>query len=209
MKKPVLFISFLFLLQLSYSQVRFGLRGGLSNSNEDGQMIQVFTPADSLQLGITDAKYGIHLGIYAQFKGKHFFVQPEVLFNSSSVEYQLSDFRSSDVVNELLSETYQQLDIPVMMGLRAGPFRIGAGPVGHLFLNSNSDLEDLDNFEPLFKRMKYGMQAGLGLDIGKVALDVKWEGNFYKFGDHIQFSGESFKFDKQSTRLIASLGIAF
>ena len=71
MKKPVLFISFLFLLQLSYSQVRFGLRGGLSNSNEDGQMIQVFTPADSLQLGITDAKYGIHLGIYAQFRGKH------------------------------------------------------------------------------------------------------------------------------------------
>lgn len=192
-----------------HAQVRFGLRGGMSHMPAQGETFQVFTPVDSLQIGIADAKYGIHLGIYAQFKGKHFFVQPEVLFNSSSVDYQLSDFSNGEILTDLVNETYQQIDFPLLLGYRAGPFRIGAGPVGHLFLNSGSDLEDFPSYEPVFRKMRYGVQAGAGLDIGKVALDIKWEGNFHKIGDHFQFSGQSFHFDKASTRLIASLGIAF
>lgn len=96
-----------------------------------------------------------------------------------------------------------------MMGLKYGPLRLQGGPVGHLFLNSKSDLFDLEGYDQRFDEMTYGWQAGIGLDIGKVILDFKYEGNFNNFGDHIVFGNNSYQFDDSPGRFIASLGIAF
>ena len=108
-----------------------------------------------------------------------------------------------------IEKANQNLDIPVMLGLKLGAFRIQGGPVAHMFLNSKSELDDIEGFDLNFDEWTYGYQAGLGLDLGKLMIDVKYEGNFNKLGDQISFDGRDYNFDDRPGKLVASLGITF
>ena len=166
---------------------------------------------DIKQLGISinDANYGVHLGFFAQAQLGKFFIQPEVLFNSNSVEYQLTDFSEAGTYHALKKESFQNMDLPIMVGAKFGPLRLGAGPVGHVFINSKSELFDIKGYSQKFESMKWGYQAGVGLDIWKFIIDVKYEGSFDDFGDHMVFDGKRYSFDATPGRFVASLGIAF
>ena len=85
--------------------------------------------------------------------------------------------------------------------------RLMGGAVGHYFLSSSSELTEFEDYEQKFDNLTYGWQAGIGVDVLNIMLDVRYEGNFSKFGDHIVFSGESFAFDHAPARLLASLAI--
>ncbi|HND75364.1 MAG TPA: hypothetical protein PKW10_13030, partial [Saprospiraceae bacterium] len=126
-----------------------------------------------------------------------------------NVNYKLTGIFSGTIDTILAKETLQDLDIPIMLGFKSGILRLNAGPVGHLYLDSSSDLFKVSGYSEQFDKIKWGWQAGLGLDIWKFTIDLRYEGNFSKFGDHIRFGGKSYSFSDRPQRLIASLGLAF
>lgn len=215
MKKLLLLFSALFILQFAQAQrknFRAGLRFGLTTSDLQGEGLMIRNAADlkDLQLDISNANYGIQLGLFAQARiGKRFFIQPEVLFNSSSVDYLLTDFKSGNAVQEIFRETYNNIDIPVMTGLKFGPLRLQAGPVGHVFVNSKSELLAVDGYEQKFSQMTWGYQAGVGLDLWKFVIDIKHQGSFNYAGDHISFFGRDYAFDSRAGQTVFSLGYTF
>lgn len=166
---------------------------------------------DINQLGISvnAADYGVHLGFFAQARLGKFFIQPEVLFNSNSVEYKLNDFTDASTISTIKKESFQNLDLPVMIGAKFGPLRLQAGPVGHVFIDSKSQLFDIEGYAQNFENMTWGYQAGIGLDLWKIILDLKYEGSFNDFGDHMVFDGKSYSFNDSPGRFVASVGIAF
>ena len=85
--------------------------------------------------------------------------------------------------------------------------RLMAGPVAHYFLKSTSELFQFENYQQKFADLKYGWQGGIGVDLLNVMVDVRYEGNFSKFGDHITFSGQQYNFASSPARLIASLAV--
>ncbi|MDX1476752.1 MAG: porin family protein [Saprospiraceae bacterium] len=195
----------------AWGQVRVGIKGGLSSVDIEPSSLIILDAGDAekFKLDVRDAKYGLHLGFFIQAQLGGFFIQPELVFNSNSVDYAIEDLQNIGVT-KIRDENYQYLDIPIIVGAKFGPVRIGAGPVGHLFLDSTSDLfDDYDGYDPNFDELTFGWQAGIGLDIWKLHLDARYEGNLSDFGDHIVFNGRSYAFDKSPTRLIASVGISF
>ncbi len=196
----------------STAQVKFGIKGGVSAIDIEPSQLAI-TNTDALNefgLSIAEADLGVHFGIFTQFRMGKFFIQPEVLFNSNKVNYQIEDISNNNIATELFSESYQYLDIPVMLGFKFGPLRLNGGPVGHVFINSSSELLDVEGYEQKFNDLTLGYQAGLGLDIGKrLMLDFRYEGNFNNFGDHITFFGQDFQFDDTPGRLIGSIGFKF
>ena len=52
-------------------------------------------------------------------------------------------------------------------------------------------------------------QLGLGFDFGLLTFDLRHEGNFTKYGDHINFFNRKFNFDKAENRLIGTIGLLF
>ena len=212
MKKSILFMLICFLgFQNLQAQFKMGVRGGLSSYDiQPGQLIVTNNDdVKALGLSLDEADYGIHLGLFMQAKMGRFFIQPEILFNSNTVNYKVEDFTADNTVEIIKSESFQNLDIPLMMGVKYGPLRLGAGPVAHVHLNSSSELFDLDGYDQKFDEMTWGYQAGIGLDLWKLIIDVKYEGNFEKFGDHITFYDQDFNFDKAPGRVVASVGLAF
>jgi Outer membrane protein beta-barrel domain len=211
MKKLMLLAFCILSLQLANAQFKIGVRGGLSTMDISANELIVTNKDDiqQLKIAVADANYGVHFGFFIQAQMGKFFIQPEVLFNSSSVEYRLDDFTDVQVFSTLKKETFQNLDLPIMVGAKFGPLRLQGGPVGHVFINSTSELFDIDGYSQKFETMTWGYQAGIGLDIWKFLFDIKYEGNFKKFGDHMVFSDKAYSFDDSPGRFIASVGFAF
>ena len=63
------------------------------------------------------------------------------------------------------------------------------------------------NYAQKFDDITFGWQAGIGLDLLNIMLDIRYEGNFYTFGDHIVFGDQSYAFDNSPARLLGSLAI--
>ncbi len=211
MKNSLIILFSILFVTAASAQVKFGVRGGLSSTDlKPGSFVVTNqAAAEEFTLSTKEANYGYHLGVFLQAGGEKFFIQPEVLFNSSSVDYTLTGDGAGELMNSIFSETYRNVDIPIMLGFKLGPLRLQGGPVGHLHLDSSSDLTDFQGYEENFKTMTYGYQTGIGLDFWKFVIDLKYEGNFSNFGDHFTFFGNQFSFDQRPGRVVASVGIAF
>ena len=211
--KRILFSLAVFLIGLTTLKAQFaaGVKLGMSSTDIEASDLNIFDQngIQELSMSIENANYGFLIGGFMRIPIKKFFIQPEVLFNSNSVDYRVTDFRQQGFVDTILREKYQYLDVPLMLGFKFGPLRLNGGPVSHIFLGSNTQLNSIQDYGQMFKNAEYGWQAGLGLDIWKIAVDLRYEGNFNKFGDHITIGGEQFSFDDSPARFVATIGYTF
>lgn len=202
-----LFFASLFLLVANIAQAQFfslGLKGGLNTQvNQPGDII-IGDGDTTFNFGVDGRKFGTQFGAYMRF-GKRIFFQPELLFNSNKTDYKIGESSVGEVIK---NEKYQYLDFPLLLGAKLGPVRFQAGPVGHYFLNSKSELTDFDGYEARFKQMTWGWQGGLNVGFRRVSLDLRYEGNFTKQGDHITFFGDRYNFSDSPARLIVGLNFA-
>lgn len=211
MKKILIIISLVMATSAIFAQTKFGIRGGLSSTdvNPKSLLITNDQATDDFMLELKEANYGYHIGIFFQAGGDRFFIQPEVLFNSSSAEYTLTEGGAGELTSNIFKETYHDIDIPIMMGMRLGFLRLQGGPIGHFHINDSSDLTNVEGYKAAYDTFTLGYQAGVGIDVWKLVLDFKYEGNFSKFGDHMTFFGEQYNFDTRPGKLVASVGFAF
>lgn len=210
MKKVILSLLLCSSFYIAQAQFNLGIKVGASTTNLATSDLNLLSQngSETLRLALDDASYGIHAGVVLRAQFNKFIFQPEILFNSNSV-----DFRTTDLVNpsasELKTEKYQYLDVPVLFGGKFGPIRLLSGPVGHYFINSSSELTDFENYDQKFDEFTFGWIGGIGLDIWNLMIDFRYEGNFTKFGNHIVFAGEEYEFDDAPARFLFSLGILF
>lgn len=205
----ILFVLFTF---TSQAQIQFGVKGGLSSTDIDAGEIEILRPGagDRLQLALDNAKYGIHAGVMIRLPlGETFLLQPEVVFNSNTVEYRVEDLSPGGAETMILEEKFQYVDIPLLLGVKFGPVRLMAGPEGRLFVNSASDLFQFADYAQRFDDLEISLLGGVGLDLWNITLDLRYEGNFDNFGDHLTFGDQQFAFSEAENRWIFSLGVFF
>lgn len=211
MKFSILFILSFCISFSVQAQLKIGVKGGISTYDLGSDELLVVDQAglDSFRLGIEKANFGFHAGIILRgMMGKAFFLQAEVLFNSNKVDYSWENLDDM-APKTILSENYNNLDIPLLLGLKAGPLCFNAGPVAHIYLNSTSDLKSIKQFEERFKKATFGWQGGVGINIWKILLEVRYEGNFNKSGEHFRFFGDQYTFSNNPSRILFSAGLLF
>lgn len=188
----------------AFSQIKFGIRGGINSSN---MKIKDFT-GDDYKLEYNTGQFGYHFGVMGQVKILSAFIQPELLFTVAKYDVKLTNTATSE--SEAGTQKFNKLDVPVMAGVKLGVFKLQAGPVATVMINSKSDvLDDHDDFKQKFKTATIGYQAGIGLELSSLLLDLKYEGNLSKFGDGINVGNNSFEFDQRMSQIILSLGFLF
>jgi hypothetical protein len=202
MKKLVL-VLLVFLGSLSaYAQKNgFGLKGGLSST-------QVNFEGD--QLVPSDAQLGYHLGVFARFGGIGFFVQPEVLFTQTSGKFKLElpPASSTSPANYGTSPAnyeakFNRLDVPVMAGFRLLKIiRVMAGPIASFNIDSSlkeagTTVQNID-----FKKATLGYQTGVGVDLGNLTFEGKYEGGLSRFTENVG----SYTADNRLNQWVLSVG---
>jgi hypothetical protein len=212
MKLYLLLYLFMGLAFFSDAQVRPGIKFGVSTPDISPKdfIVTDNNGENYYHLFVVHPRYGIHAGAFVQIQLGGFFIQPEVLYNSSTMDYRIDSLFTPDVISDdLIRDSYRNIDFPLMMGLKTGPVRLGGGPVAHIYIPANSAFGSFGPFEPFFDDLTWGWQAGIGFDFWKLHIDARYEGNFSNLGDYISFFGKRFDFDTKNNRFIASFGFSF
>lgn len=193
----------------SAQNLKFGPRFGVGASGIEAQdlVIRNENDVEALRLQLQNASPEVQMGVFGRVSLLGLYVQPEVLLATSSARYLYEDAISGGT--ELLKEQYYRLEVPVMFGLKLGPLRAQGGPVFHTPLANASELTTISGLSRSYRESSTGIQAGLGLDLGKkVVFDVKYEANLSGVRDEITIFGQSHAVSTQGSRVIASLGIS-
>ena len=164
---------------------------------------------------VDNASWGFHGGIFARIKIFNLFIQPEVVFASNSFEYTVQQpapvWSSSTHLQEIKSQKFNRLSVPILVGMKFGPLRINAGPAANIQIGSPKALIDDPKFKDMYKGAVWGYQAGVGLDIlKKLTLDARYAGRLGKrFGDSVTIGSQNFKLDHSQKTFLLSVGLMF
>jgi hypothetical protein len=199
MKKIPILIAIICLSTTGYAQFTFGPKVGISSSN-----IKV-DANDGVKSG--DSKVGFHIGAFARF-GEALYLQPELTFTSAGGEIDISD-DGGQTYDQITNLKYNKLDLPVLVGFKFGNFfRINAGPMFSLILNQDArDVNNtIDDVENNYNKAVIAYQAGIGVDLGNLLFDLRYEGNLSKLGESIEIANQSFPTDMKNNQILLSVG---
>jgi hypothetical protein len=183
----------------------FGFNTGL-RTNE--LIISNSDDLDALKLSFQNAQPEAQLGLFARLGLGPVFIQPELLFTTTAVDYTIEDLFTGE--DGIFRERVYHLALPVMAGLKFGFFRVQAGPVYRIHLASSSELTQIEGLQRKFGQSTLGLQAGIGFDLGdKVALDIRYEAPLRRDDDEVSFLGRSHELSAYHGQIVTSLGISF
>ena len=179
----------------------FGIKGGL-NYGSTGPLS-----------GITDRpingdnKVGYHLGLLGHLEFAGIFIQPELVYTRLTTEYGVRSIGGSSA-----DYAFSKLDIPLLVGLEIlGPLNVKAGPSFQVVLNNDLDDGNIEDPENTFT---VGYQLGVGVTLGKLGLDLRYEGAIQDNDANSivtasDVSAEGFTIDSRPSQWILSLSYAF
>lgn len=171
MKKLMVLITAIFITQASFAQSNFdfGIKAGLN-------LNKIHTDMGNLSNNYKeslDTKTGFSAGVFARI-GNAVYLQPEVLYTERSGNIQATN-------GDIFKIKYKSIDVPLLVGIKLVNFlRINAGPVANIKIHEKNDF--LDNLasateKEAIKNATFGYQAGAGISLGKIDIDVRKEGS--------------------------------
>jgi hypothetical protein len=207
--KKLLVLLFAMLIALpAISQIKFGLKVGASTTSismGDAKLVTSSGGAKYLLDKAEGANYGFHAGAFLRVNISKLYIQPELLFATRSNAYTFKNV-GTVVDSATVKQTFNKLDIPIMIGVKLGPVRINGGPVGSVRIGSPKELIDDSNVKQLYASMTFGYQAGLGLDLfKKLTIDLRYEGSLSKYQNKLQ----GITLDDRPNAFLLSLGYMF
>jgi hypothetical protein len=213
-----IYLIFILVLAISssiHAQLKFGAKAGVTSTSINAdQTIENISGEnyDALEIQGKEATInGFQAGFFGRVSLASLYIQPEVLFSTSTTEVQIKEIDQGTVVDEVTEEQqFNKIDVPLMAGWKFGPARIQFGPVASIVLSNESAIEAATNYEEEFNKATWGYQVGAGLDLfSTLTLDIKYEGSLSKFGDGIVVGNTKREFDSRPNQFIFSLGIFF
>ncbi|MBA4747060.1 MAG: PorT family protein [Muricauda sp.] len=165
MKKTLLVAVFALIgaAAMAQSGSGFGIKAGLSY-NKNGDLVNTVTDA----VDDPEGKAGYHFGFWGKLDFPKIYLRPELVYSKTKSSYDINgDSQDYDV---------SKLDMPVLLGYKLiGPLHIFAGPAFQYTLNN--DFDDIE-IEDVKNDFTVGLNAGVGVNLGNIGLDVRYERGF-------------------------------
>ena len=207
MKKFFIVIFTLLLAAPLFSQVKFGIKAGVSTDFPYSSQELIGDGVDLVLEDLENAQWGFQGGAFLRAAFGGFYVQPELLIATATNTLTLEGTVDGQPFNEVLDQKFTKLNIPVMLGFKLAFLRIHAGPAASILF---SDPEELTDVKATYNKATFGYQAGVGFDLfERLTFDIRYEGNLSKFGEEVVIQGETFTFDDRSSSLIMHVGFMF
>jgi hypothetical protein len=146
-------------------------------------------------------------GVWMRF-GRTVFIQPEVLVSTKGGSFKIIQTNEDQPIEKTVNIKYSNIDVPLLIGLKGGPFRILAGPIASFRIGDNQRLRDAfkyytSDLNSAMSQATFGYQLGAGLDLGNFSLDVRKEGSFTNLAS-FQVNGQSIGGDASLKQKVTS-----
>ncbi len=177
----------------------FGIKAGL-NYNKNGDLIgSVGDSGQDITEG-AEGKAGYHVGFWGKLDFPKIYLRPELVYTKTKSSYDV-DGNSQDY-------DVSKLDLPVLLGFKiVGPLHLFAGPAFQYTLKNDLESVEIEDVENDFT---VGLNAGVGVNLGKVGLDVRYERGFSE--NEANFIGNNItdvsgRVDSRPSQVIFSLSL--
>ena len=185
MKKTLIFSFILLATSMVASaqlpKFNIGIKGGVNYSKLRSQ-------AD---LTADNSILGYQAGIFTRFSIAGMYLQPEVYLGTKG-----SDFKLRTANNTVVTQgdvKFTTLDLPILLGTKLGTSKLNlrfmVGPVISFkidekttFAQGYQEVKDYNNY----KNQAIAIQAGGGIDLGNVTVDLRYENGLTKMNDYGQ-----------------------
>ena len=167
--------------------------------------INVSTLSKAPNLGDANSTTGFVFGGFVRTSAAGFFIQPEVLFT------QRRGVFTDDSTKLTVTNTLTYLDVPVLFGYKLAVFRFSAGPNFQFLMSANQDAPDIlkdPNFsKDNFNAASVGFQVGVGVNLGKINLDARYDGSIGDLGKTITTaSGKQVSYSTRANMFQLTIG---
>ena len=177
--------------------LQIGVHGGLI-SNADFES----ATADVTHTFEAASSYYAGLALRVNIPVLPIYVQPEL-------DYMWHNY-TNEALGENTSATFNTMRAPVLVGVGLGgnafKIRANAGPVFDFGAVGDNNFAGWEEFGKTFEKSTVSWTAGLGLDISKLSIDFRYNGEFAD--QDVNFENAIQKMGKQSTWSL-SLGLMF
>lgn len=196
MKKLLSLTCVLLLAATTYAQpLQFGLKAGLNQGSL----------SKAPNLGSAKTTTGFVGGAFFRVKFLGLFAQPELLYS------QRRGVFADNASGQTVTNTLSYIDIPALIGYKILVFRVNAGPNFQFLVDASQDapdnLKDPGFSKKNFNKAVVGLQAGIGLDLGKFQLDVRYDGTIGNLGKKVvNASGTQVDYSTRSNMYQITLG---
>lgn len=174
----------------------FGLKAGLNFSEMENNRPDLYS-ATSNSTGFLAGAYG-RVGLLG------FFVQPEAVYSQRKGAFT-SKADSTAVIN-----TLSYFDVPVLIGYKLAFFRVNAGPNFQFLLGAKQEAtekaKDPNFSKDNFNKATVGYQVGVGIDLMKLSLDLRYDGNFGSLGNEVNIAGQKFDYSTRASMWQLAIG---
>ncbi len=196
-------IAFLLAFGISqtYAQLDIFTLGAKVGINQ-GQL----TKAPALTSPTTTGSFVI--GAFSRVKFLSFYAGPEIVFTQRRGVFK------DDSTKLTITNTFSYFDVPVLIGVKLSAFRAYAGPNFQFLLSANqtgtASLKDPNFKKSNFNSSTVGMQLGVGLDLGNIVLDVRYDGSLGNMGKKIvSATGTQVDYSTKSRMVQLTIGYKF
>ena len=184
---------------MAQSGTGFGIKAGLSY-NKNGDLIGSIGDAGQNIVEGAEGKTGYHFGFWGKLDFPKVYLRPELVYSKTKSSY--------DVDGDSQDYDISKLDLPVLFGVKiVGPLHVFAGPAFQYILNN--DLGDLE-VEDVKNDFSLGLNAGVGVNLGSLGLDVRYERGFSE--NEARFIGNNItdiegRVDSRPSQIIFALSV--
>lgn len=167
--------------------------------------INVSTLSKAPNLGDANSTTGFVFGGFVRTSAAGFFIQPEILLT------QRRGVFTDDSSKLTVTNTLTYLDVPLLFGYKLAVFRFSAGPNFQFLMSANQDapaiLKDPNFSKNNFNSTSVGFQLGVGVNLGKINLDARYDGSIGDLGKTITTqSGQQINYSTRANMFQLTLG---
>lgn len=158
------------------AQIQVGPRVSLGTTFTD-----IETTKDNVSSG--DADFAFGLGLFTAFDLGKVKIMPEVLYESASTNI---NFKDGDGVQQVAESDLNKIDVPVTLLIEPVEFlSLQGGLIGSYIVSTDDGLRSkTDEAIRNYKDFTFGYQAGVGVSLGSILVDVRYEGPLTKSAEN-------------------------
>jgi hypothetical protein len=149
------------------AQLTVGIKGGIGASNVEVDEVR----NNPWQYKDSENITGYHAGVFTRLQILGLFVQPEAVLSSTGGKVDIFNDQTAETSTEKFKFT--RLDVPLLAGINLfSVARVQAGPVASVLLSAKQEGKTMDDY---LQETDWGWQAGVGVDISRLTLDLRYE----------------------------------
>lgn len=188
--------------------IEFGLKAGITTQNVD------FIRGDAgIQSIMASSRAGFQIGAMSRINLGLLHIQPELLYSYSGYKLMASgnNMEAGPALPTSKSKVrMNSVDLPILVGIKFLFLRINAGPVFNLMNSTSVVNSDKINHDVEIVKPTIGFAAGIGANLGKINIDLRYNGNFKKPIQSIKIGDlKSFDYKSKFNSWALSVGYMF